>query len=88
MRRFSPIFMLAVAALVACLLPAALGFALPAAVLLRMSLEGGDARASAVFGQLAANSFLLAAGASVLAVLFATLLAYALRIALPDRAEL
>jgi len=71
----------AVGAQLACALPVLFGFALPTGVLGSMALRGGDARAGAVFGQLAVHSFALAATAAVLAGLIAFLLAYALRVA-------
>ena len=71
----------AAAALAACLLPIALGFLVPAAALVHLTLTRGDVRAGAIFGQLAANSFLLAGTTALVAVLVATVLAYALRVA-------
>jgi iron(III) transport system permease protein len=71
----------AAAAIVACLLPILGGFVLPGAVLLRLALTGGDARARAVFTEMACHSFVLAAIAALAAVVAATILAYGLRIA-------
>jgi iron(III) transport system permease protein len=71
----------AAAALVACLLPVVGGFVVPSAVLVQLALTRGDARAAAVFTQLAFHSFVLAAVAALAAVAVATLLAYGLRIA-------
>jgi iron(III) transport system permease protein len=70
----------AAAAALACLLPLALGFLLPAGVLLKMALDGGDAEFGARFTELARNSFLLAALTAGIAVLLAVLLAYAGRL--------
>ena len=70
----------AAAAALACLLPLALGFLLPAGVLLKMALDGGDAEFGARFIELARNSFLLAALTAGIAVLLALLLAYAGRL--------
>ena len=72
----------AAVALAACLLPIVLGFAVPAAALVHLTLtRGGDARAGALFGQLAAHSFLLAGTTAFVAIAVATVLAYALRVA-------
>lgn len=71
----------ALAALLVCLVPILGGFGIPLLVILRMALEKGDARAGAVFTQLAFNSFILAATAALIAIGLATLLAYGLRIA-------
>ena len=67
-------------AALACLLPLALGFLLPAGVLLKMALDGGDAEFGPRFIELARNSFLLAALTAGIAVLLALLLAYAGRL--------
>lgn len=72
--------MLAWAASLACLLPLLLGFLLPGAVLLHMSLAGGDAQFGPRFIELARNSFVLAALTAGCAVLLAVLLAYAGRL--------
>jgi iron(III) transport system permease protein len=71
----------AAAALAVCLLPIALGFLVPAAALVHLTLTRGDVRAGAIFGRLAANSFLLAGTTALVAVLVAIVLAYALRVA-------
>ena len=71
----------AAAALLACALPIALGFLLPAGVLVRMSARGGDQLAGALFPRLALNSLLLAALAALLAVIVATVVAGSLRLA-------
>jgi iron(III) transport system permease protein len=63
----------------ACALPLALGFALPAGVLLGMAIAGGDPQLGARFLRMARNSFVLAALTSSLAVAVALLLAYAAR---------
>jgi iron(III) transport system permease protein len=63
----------------ACAVPLALGFLLPAGVLLEMALTEGDAQLGARFLRLARNSFVLAAVTAVLGVALAVLLAYAAR---------
>ena len=68
------------AALAACALPLLLGFFVPAAALLDLALEDGDALLGAMFWTLATNSILLAALTSVLAVALAVVLAYGLRL--------
>lgn len=70
----------AAAASLACALPLALGFLLPAAILLKMTLEAGDRQFGARFFALAANSFTLAAITAVLAVLLGCVMAYAARL--------
>ncbi len=70
----------AVGACLVCALPLALGFLLPAGILLHMSLTEGDAQFGARFVQLAGNSFTLAALSAVLAVVLAVVLAYAARL--------
>ncbi|HSR72726.1 MAG TPA: iron ABC transporter permease, partial [Kiloniellales bacterium] len=55
----------------ACFLPLLIGFLLPAAILLHMSLTAGDAQFGPHFLRLAANSFTLAAVTALLAVLLA-----------------
>lgn len=69
----------AAAAMLACAMPLALGFLVPAGLLLRMALVEGDAQFGARFTQLAGNSFTLAAATALLAVGLALLLAYAAR---------
>ncbi len=71
----------AAAALAACLVPIALGFAMPAAALLAMTLRRGDARAGALFGELAAHSIMLATISATAAVGIALVLAYSMRMA-------
>ena len=77
----------AVLAVVACVIPLAIGFVIPAGLLLRLSLAGGDAQFGAHFVVLARNSFVLARNSFVLAgvtaliaISLALLLAYAARI--------
>lgn len=69
----------AAGALFACAVPLAIGFLVPAAILLRMALTEGDAQFGPRFANLAGNSFTLAALSAVLAVGLAVLLAYAAR---------
>jgi iron(III) transport system permease protein len=64
----------------ACALPVALGFALPVAVLTDMSLSQGDRMFGAVFVELAANSFGLAALAAVVTAAVALVVGYGLRL--------
>jgi iron(III) transport system permease protein len=64
----------------ACFLPLCLGFLLPAMILLRMSIEVGDAQFGSRFLHLAFNSFTLAALTAVLAVALAVLMAYGARL--------
>ncbi|MEX2649526.1 MAG: iron ABC transporter permease [Alphaproteobacteria bacterium] len=70
----------AAGAWLACALPVGLGFILPAAVLLRMALLDGDAEFGLRFIRLAANSFILAGTAALLAVGAALVLALAGRV--------
>ncbi len=63
-----------------CLLPVVLGFLLPGAILLDMSIETGDAQFGPRFLRLAFNSFTLAAVTAVLAVLVAVIMAYGVRL--------
>ncbi|MDA8260443.1 MAG: iron ABC transporter permease [Betaproteobacteria bacterium] len=70
----------AAAAMLVCAIPLAIGFLVPAVLLLKMALTEGDAQFGARFLQLAGNSFTLAALTSLLAVALALLLAYAARI--------
>lgn len=69
------------AAVFACGLPLTLGFLLPAVILVRMTIEAGDAQFGARFFRLAFNSFTLAAVTAVLAVALALLMAYGTRLA-------
>ena len=64
----------------ACFLPLALGFLVPAGVLLVMSIEVGDAQFGTRFLRLVLNSFTLAAVTALLAVLLAVLMAYGVRL--------
>ena len=64
----------------ACALPLILGFLLPAAVLLGMTIKAGDAQFGARFLRLAANSFTLASITALAAVLLATVMAYGVRV--------
>lgn len=68
------------AAFVACLLPLAIGFLLPALLLLRLAVQEGDAQFGERFIMLARNSFVLAGITAACAVLVAVLLAYAARL--------
>jgi len=67
-------------AVAACLLPLTLGFLLPALILLKMSLEAGDAQFGTRFFQLALNSFTLASISAMLAVVLAVVMAYGQRL--------
>ncbi|MCX9155474.1 iron ABC transporter permease [Niveibacterium sp. 24ML] len=71
--------MAAAGASLVCLVPLALGFLLPAGLLLKMALAEGDAQFGARFLALARNSFLLAGCTALLAVCLALLLAYSAR---------
>lgn len=64
----------------ACFLPLLFGFLLPAAILLKMSIEAGDAQFGSRFLRLAFNSFTLAAITAVLAGGLAVMMAYAVRL--------
>lgn len=70
----------ATAAFLACLLPLLLGFLLPAAVLLAMTIEAGDSQFGPRYLELVANSLTLAAVTALLAVLLASLMAYGRRL--------
>ncbi len=63
-----------------CLIPLAGGFLLPAVLLLRMAVSGGDVQFGAKYLELAGNSFTLALIASLAAAMLAVLLAYATRL--------
>ncbi|RJG10784.1 ABC transporter permease [Massilia cavernae] len=67
-------------AVLACLLPLALGFLVPGGTLLHMALAEGDAQFGERFIQLSRNSFVLAAVTAFAAVVVAVLLAYAARL--------
>ena len=64
----------------ACLIPLALGFLLPAGVLLHMALTEGDAQFGPRFIELARNSVMVSGLTAFFAVLLAGLLAYAARL--------
>ena len=66
-------------AVLGCGVPLALGFLLPAGLLLRLALGEGDAEFGSRYWVLARNSFVLAALAAALAALLAVLLAYGAR---------
>ncbi len=70
----------AAAAFIACLLPLFLGFLLPTGVLFSMALEAGDQQFGKRYFDLVGNSVTLAAVTAVLAVVLATLMAYARRL--------
>jgi iron(III) transport system permease protein len=70
----------AASATLGCFVPLALGFLLPAAVLLIMATTSGDAQFGLRFVRLAANSVTLALVTAVLAVLLAVLMAYGVRL--------
>jgi iron(III) transport system permease protein len=68
-------------ALLACAIPLALGFFVPAAILLRLALNAGDVELGARYVELTFNTVTLAAVTAGLAVLFALLVGYAGRTA-------
>jgi len=68
------------AALAACLAPLAVGFAIPAAMLARLALQGGDEQFGTRFAALAANSFLVSAITAAIAVALAVVMAYGARV--------
>ena len=70
----------AAAAWCCCALPIAVGFLIPGAILLKMSVSRGDDQFGARFLELALNSFSLALVTAVLAVILATVMAYGLRL--------
>jgi iron(III) transport system permease protein len=67
-------------AFAACALPLAAGFVVPVALLLRLSVGGGDAQFGARFIRLAFNTASLAAVTAALAVALALVLAYGARV--------
>jgi iron(III) transport system permease protein len=69
----------AAGAVAACAAPLAIGFAVPAGVLLSLAVADGDAALGPRFLRLARNSFTLAALSAALAVAVALLLGYAAR---------
>jgi len=68
------------AAWLACFLPLLIGFLLPAAILLNMAIEVGDAQFGARYFKLIANSLTLAAVTALLAVGIALVMAYGQRL--------
>ncbi|WP_301102576.1 iron ABC transporter permease [Propionivibrio sp.] len=70
----------AASAFALCAIPLSIGFLLPAGLLLRLALTGGDAQFGDHFLVLARNSFVLAGLTAGLAVALALLLAYAARL--------
>jgi iron(III) transport system permease protein len=70
----------AAAATTLCAIPFAVGFLLPAGLLLRMAIGAGDAQFGARFAQLTVNSVTLAALTSALLVVLALLMAYNARL--------
>jgi iron(III) transport system permease protein len=75
----------ALAAWLACFTPILIGFLLPGAILLEMSISRGDDQFGARFLELAFNSFSLAGVTAVLAVMLATIMTYSVRLQ-PSRA--
>jgi iron(III) transport system permease protein len=71
-------------AVLACTLPIFVGFLVPGGRLLWLAVEAGDQRFGPTFVRLAGNSLLLAVGASLLAVVFAAMVAYGVRL-VPSR---
>lgn len=71
----------AAAALCACLAPPAVGFLVPAGVLLHMAIVAGDPLLGPAFTRLAANTITVTALAGVLAVAAAAVIAYGVRLA-------
>jgi iron(III) transport system permease protein len=65
---------------VACATPLVIGFLLPAAILLKMTLEAGDQQFGTRFFTLAVNSFSLAGLTALLAAVLACLMAYGARV--------
>ena len=70
----------AIGAWLACAVPLAIGFAVPAALLVRLALQDEAAAFDARFVRLAWNSFALASAAAMLAIGCAMIIAYALRV--------
>jgi iron(III) transport system permease protein len=70
----------ALLATLTCLTPLALGFLLPAGLLLRMAVGDGDTQFGTRFLMLARNSFTLAGLTALIAVILAVLLAYSARL--------
>jgi iron(III) transport system permease protein len=67
-------------ALAACLAPLAAGFLVPAAMLARLALGGGDGQFGSRFATLALNSFSVASITAAIAVALAVVMAYGARI--------
>ncbi len=67
-------------AVLICVLPIAIGFAIPTLILIKLAVVQGDATFGPRFFKLAANSFTLAAITSLIAIAFALLLAYGARL--------
>jgi iron(III) transport system permease protein len=70
----------AAVAVMACLVPLIVGFAVPAGVLLEMALTEGDAQFGERFIELARNSIVVSGLTAVIAVFVAILLGYAARL--------
>ncbi|HEY9596323.1 MAG TPA: iron ABC transporter permease, partial [Cyanophyceae cyanobacterium] len=70
----------AVGAGIACFLPVCLGFLLPAAVLLDMTLQNASSTLDERFWGFARNSFILAVTTAAIAVAIAVIMAYGLRL--------
>ena len=75
----------AIGATLACILPLLAGFVLPAGLLLRLTLDEGDAWLGGSFLPLARNSFILAGSTALLAVALALALAYGARLTRRER---
>lgn len=69
------------AAITACTLPVVFGFALPAVILLSLTLKGGDSAFGFAFLGFAGNSIMVASLAAMLAVAAAMILGYGARMA-------
>ncbi|MEM6715145.1 MAG: iron ABC transporter permease, partial [Cyanobacteria bacterium P01_C01_bin.147] len=72
--------MRAIAALLACALPIALGLLLPATLLLWMTLSNLDKSLNREFFELASHSLILASATAILGILLALVLAYGARL--------
>jgi iron(III) transport system permease protein len=73
-------FVGALLAWIACFLPVALGLLIPVLYLLQMTIQNAEETLDLNFGNLATNSFILAAIGAVIAVAIATILAYGQRL--------
>jgi iron(III) transport system permease protein len=69
-----------VAALAICLAPLVAGFLLPAGILARLALSGGDGQFGTRFLVLAGNSFAVASATAVIAIALAVVMAYGARV--------